>query len=91
MNSIENMKQYETSEAVDKVIGIALENPEAEKQFREIFKPGFLIKNYPASTLFRLTNTFPQAYYIKNNSIITLSGQLPCGYVFILGAGWFCA
>jgi len=84
LNSIENLKQYEISGAVDKVIGIALENPDAEKQFMEIFKPDFVIKNYPAETFFRIAKTFPRAYYIKNDSVMAaLSGELPCSYVFM--------
>ncbi|KAA6301926.1 MAG: hypothetical protein EZS26_001929 [Candidatus Ordinivivax streblomastigis] len=83
MNSIENLKQYESSGIVDKVIGIALEDSVDEQKFREIFNPAFFIKNYPATTLFRLTNSFPTAYYIRHDSIIAeLSGELPCGYVF---------
>jgi len=84
LNSIENLKQYEPAGIVDKVIGIALENSVAEKQFREVFKPEFQIKNYSSTILFHLTNTFPQTYYIKNDSIIlVLSGELPCSYVFM--------
>jgi len=83
LNSIENLKQYETSGVVDKVIGIAVENSVAEKQFKEIFKPEFSIKNYPPKIFFRLTNTFPTVYYIKNDSVMAvLSGELPCSYVF---------
>ncbi|MDR1592176.1 MAG: DoxX family protein [Prevotellaceae bacterium] len=83
MNSIENLKQYESLDIVDKVIGIALEDTIAERKFREIFKPEFVIKNYPAKILFRLTNSFPVAYYIKHNSIVAeISGELPCGYIF---------
>ncbi|MDR0371204.1 MAG: hypothetical protein LBH80_05055 [Prevotellaceae bacterium] len=84
MNSIENLNRYESSGSVDKVIGIALEDSIAEYRFKEIFKPEFSIRNYPAGTLFRLTNSFPVAYYIKNDSIMAeLSGELPCSYVFI--------
>jgi uncharacterized membrane protein YphA (DoxX/SURF4 family) len=83
MNSIENLNRYESSGTVDKVIGIALEDSIAEYRFKEIFKPEFSIRNYPAGTLFRLTNSFPVAYYIKNDSIMAeLSGELPCSYVF---------
>jgi hypothetical protein len=83
MNSIENLKQYESAGIVDKVIGIALDDSIAEQKFREIFKPEFVINNYPAKALFRLTKSFPIAYYIANDSITAkLSGELPCGYVF---------
>jgi uncharacterized membrane protein YphA (DoxX/SURF4 family) len=82
MNSIENLKQYESSGVIDKVIGLALEDSVAERKFKEIFKPNFSIQNYPAKKFFHLTNSFPVAYYIKNDSIITkFSGELPCAYV----------
>jgi len=84
LNSIENLKQYEASGAVDKVIGIAMENPAAEKQFREFFKPEFQITDFSSNIVFRLTKTFPRAYYIRNDSLISvLSGELPCSYVFM--------
>ncbi|GHT20837.1 hypothetical protein AGMMS4957_08760 [Bacteroidia bacterium] len=83
LNSIENLKQYEASGTVDRVIGIALEDSVKEQKFRAIFNPEFTIKNYPAKTLLRLTDSFPMAYYIRNDSIIAeLSGELPCSYVF---------
>jgi uncharacterized membrane protein YphA (DoxX/SURF4 family)/thiol-disulfide isomerase/thioredoxin len=82
MNSIENLKQYESFGVVDKVIGLALEDSVAEQEFKKIFKPDFSIQNYPAKKFFRLTNSFPVAYYIKNDSVIRkFSGELPCAYV----------
>lgn len=78
LNSIENLKQYEASGFVDKVIGIALTDSIKAKKFHEIFEPNFSIQEYPAKTLFKLTKTFPQTYLIKNDSIVlSFSGQLP--------------
>jgi uncharacterized membrane protein YphA (DoxX/SURF4 family) len=83
MNSIENLKQYEASGTVDRVIGLAVEDSVREQKFRTIFNPEFSIKNYPGKTLLRLTTVFPRAYYIRNDSIIAeLAGELPCSYVF---------
>ena len=88
LNSIANLKQYETSKAVDKVIGIALSNPVAEQRFKDVFNPQFSIKNYPEKTFLRLTTSFPKAFYIKNDSIIAvLSGELPCSFVFMAELG----
>jgi hypothetical protein len=68
---------------VDKVIGLALEDLAAENEFRKFFNPKFTIKNYHPKELFRLTQSFPQVYYIKNDSIVLkLSGELPSAYVF---------
>jgi len=82
LNSIANLKEYEQSGVVDKVIGLALGDSIIEKEFTEIFKPNFTIKNY-SKELLHLTNSFPKAYYVKNDSIIIeLSGELPCSFVF---------
>ncbi|MDR0832909.1 MAG: DoxX family membrane protein [Candidatus Symbiothrix sp.] len=83
MNSIENLKQYEASGVVDKVIGLAIEDSVREQKFKAVFKPEFGITNYPAKTLLRIAETVPKAYYIRNDSIIAeLLGELPCSYVF---------
>ena len=83
LNSIENLKQYESTGVVDKVIGLTLTDSVAERVFKENFKPDFLIKDYSSKELFRLTNSFPRAYYIRNDSVIMeMSGELPCSYVF---------
>ncbi|MCL2596362.1 MAG: DoxX family protein [Paludibacter sp.] len=82
LNSIANLNEYKRSGVVDKVIGLALGDSIIEKKFTEIFQPNFTIKNY-SKELFRLTNDFPTAYYIQNDSIVMeLSGELPCAYVF---------
>jgi len=82
LNSIANLKEYEQFGVVDKVIGLALGDTVLEKRFREIFKPNFSIKNY-SKELLDLTNVFPTAFYIKNDSILMeLSGELPCSYIF---------
>ncbi len=82
LNSIANLKEYEQSGAVDKVIGLALGDSIVEKKFMEIFKPNFTVKNY-SKKLLRLTNNFPTAYYIRNDSIVMeFLGELPCSYIF---------
>jgi uncharacterized membrane protein YphA (DoxX/SURF4 family) len=84
-NSIENLKQYERSGVVDKVIALsfAADTP-AEKKFRSIFHPDFQIKNYPPKQLFRLTSQFPTSYYIQNDTVrLEIRGALPCGYIFL--------
>ena len=83
MNSIENLKQYEKFGIADKVIGLALADSVMEKKFIEIFNPDFEIKNIEPKNLFTITNSFPKAFYIKNDSVIAvLSGELPCAFVF---------
>jgi len=82
LNSIANLKEYEQSGVVDKVIGLALGDSIIEKKFTEIFKPNFTIKNC-SKELLRLTSNFPTVYYVRNDSIIMeFSGELPCSYLF---------
>jgi uncharacterized membrane protein YphA (DoxX/SURF4 family) len=82
LNSIANLKEYESSGAVDRVIGLAMGDSIAEKRFVEIFKPNFSVINY-SDELLRLTNEFPTAYYIRNDSIVVQSsGEIPCTYIF---------
>jgi len=82
LNSIANLKEYERSGIVDKVIGLALGDSVIEKKFTEIFQPNFTIKNY-SKELLRLTNSFPTTYYVRNDSIVMeISGELPCIYLF---------
>lgn len=82
LNSIENLKQYEDAGIADRVIGLAIENQEAEKRFTAFFEPQFAIKNYPAKQLFRLSKEFPVAYYVRHDSIVaTVQGELPTAYL----------
>jgi uncharacterized membrane protein YphA (DoxX/SURF4 family) len=83
-NSIENLKQYERSGVVDKVVALSFAaDTLAEKKFRSIFHPDFQIKNYHPKQLSRLTSQFPTSYYIQNDTVrLEIRGVLPCGYIF---------
>ncbi|MDR1341320.1 MAG: hypothetical protein LBK58_14900 [Prevotellaceae bacterium] len=84
LNSIENLKQYEASGTVDKVIALSLKDSVGEKFFINTFQPGFTVQTYDPQTLLQLTNSFPTAYYIKNDTVkLEIHGELPCGYVFL--------
>jgi uncharacterized membrane protein YphA (DoxX/SURF4 family) len=82
-NSIENLKQYERSGVVDKVVALSFAaDTSAEKKFRHLFHPDFQIKNYPPKQLFRLTSQFPTSYYIQNDTVrLEIHGILPCAHV----------
>jgi uncharacterized membrane protein YphA (DoxX/SURF4 family) len=82
LNSIENLKQYEPSGIVDKVIAVTLKDSIKETFFSNTFKPNFTVQTYEPQTLLRLTNNFPTAYYVKNDTVrMEIHGELPSWYV----------
>ncbi|MDR0710878.1 MAG: hypothetical protein LBF67_00835 [Prevotellaceae bacterium] len=83
LNSIENLKQYESFGVVDKVVALSFAADSlAMQRFHSMFNPIFPIKHYPLQQLSRLTADLPTAYYIKNDTIrLEIRGTLPCGYV----------
>ncbi|MDR3365391.1 MAG: DoxX family protein [Prevotellaceae bacterium] len=83
LNSIENLKQYESFGVVDKVVALAFAADSlAMQRFHSIFNPSFQVKHYPPRQLLRLTDDFPTSYYIKNDTVrLEIRGALPCGYV----------
>lgn len=84
MNSIGNFEQYEKFGVVDKIIGIAVRNDEAEARFRQLFNPKFEIRNFSKDTVVSLTKDFPKSYYIKHDSIqFEITGELPSAYFFM--------
>lgn len=84
-NSIENLKEYEQSGIIDKVVALSFTTDASSvNKFNNIFKPDFEIKTYQPKQLFRLTNQFPVAYYVKNNEVkLEIHGVLPCWYILL--------
>lgn len=83
INSVGNLEQFEKMGIVDKVIGLAIENPKEEIKFTDTFKPSFKIINYTAEDMRNLTTDFPTSYMIKRDSIIgIISGEVPSAYFF---------
>ena len=84
MNSIENLKQYERSGLVNKVIGIVVEDNDKKESFEKLYQPNFVIKEVSKYDITRITSSLPRSFYIKNDSIqFTLSGELPSAYVLM--------
>ena len=84
MNSIANLEMYEKTGAVDKVIALAYDNDStAHERFDEYFQPSFEIIDYPDKSLFKLSNSFPKVYYVRNDSVIVeFTGEIPCSMIF---------
>lgn len=84
MNSIENLKQYEKSGIVDKVIGIVVEDNDKKESFEKLYQPNFAIKEVSKYDITKITSSLPRSFYIKNDSIqFSLSGELPSAYVLM--------
>lgn len=78
LNSIGNIEQYEKFGVVDRVIGIAVTDHEAEKEFVKFFQPRFTIKNYPIERVSKLSTEFPISYIIRNDTIVNvIQGEIP--------------
>ena len=84
LNSIENLNQYEKTNTVDRVIGLAVEDTTNEATFRQHFNPLFSIKNYDYQRIKEIvTAGFPTLYYIKNDTVfLEMTGEALCVYNF---------
>lgn len=83
INSIGNIEQFMQLKVVDKLIGIALENDDAELEFREIFNLKFPVQNYSRDKISKLSVDLPIFYFIKNDSIVRIvKGEIPSAYFF---------
>lgn len=82
MNSIENLKQYEKSGVVDKVIALTVNNDEKSEEFKKLYEPNFEIKHIEKKDFIKISNSFPRSFFIENDTLqFTLSGELPSAYV----------
>lgn len=69
-NSIGNVNQYQPMGYVDKVIGIAIEDSEAQERFDRLFDTNFTIQEVSKWTMAQLTNSLPTVYFIRHDSVI---------------------
>lgn len=82
-NSIENLRQYESSGAADRVVILASGKPSDKRFFMQNFKPGLNLKDLPADTLSKLINVFPTAFYIEHDSVkVIIETVLPSPVTF---------
>lgn len=69
-NSIGNVNQYTSMHAVDRVIGLCMEDSVGRERFNRIFDVNFGIKEIPDIEMYKITSSLPVAYYIRHDSII---------------------
>jgi len=69
-NSVANVNQYVTMGAVDKVIGLAVEDPKGRERFDRLFDVDFEIQEISEWDALRLTDILPAAFHIRHDTII---------------------
>jgi hypothetical protein len=68
-NSFANVQQFQQFNVADKVIGIAVEDQEAQERFYRIYKPEIDIITIPKEQMELITNQLPIGMSIRENSI----------------------
>ena len=69
-NSFANLQQYQQMHLADKVLGIAIENEEAQERFYRIYCPEIEIITVPNDTMAHITGNLPIGIYIVGDSIL---------------------
>ena len=83
-NSIGNVNQYTEMHAVDRVIGLALDDSVAETRFDRLFDVNFEIRNISQIEMLRLSATLPITYMIRHDTIISqYSGMVVSPALFL--------
>ncbi|MCH5345613.1 MAG: hypothetical protein J1E63_00805 [Muribaculaceae bacterium] len=81
INSFGNLAQYNNQKYINKVIGLCRDNIEAKEKFFDFFKPSFEIKELPEEDFYNITDEYPIAFFVKNDSIIKIiKGEIPSAF-----------
>ena len=70
LNSIGNVNQYTEMHAVDRVIGLAVEDSVAQARFDSLFAVNFEIQNISQMKMLNLATALPITYMIRHDSIV---------------------
>ena len=68
-NSFANVQQYQQFKAADKVLGIAIEDKEAQARFERIYQPQIEIRTIPQNEMASITGQLPVCLLIRGDSI----------------------
>ncbi|MDR1847158.1 MAG: hypothetical protein LBR17_03465 [Bacteroidales bacterium] len=80
LNYMENLKHYEGSPNIDKVMAFAA-GTDTNNEFTNFFNPNFEIKDVSYDTLIKLIDVVPSILYIKNDTIkYVIRGTIPSIY-----------
>jgi uncharacterized membrane protein YphA (DoxX/SURF4 family) len=84
LNSIENLRQYESTRTVDRVTTLATGAQDDKIFFQQNFHTDFNIIDLPVDEISELTDVFPTAFYIEHDTIkIIIQSVLPSPVTFI--------
>ncbi|MDD5571462.1 MAG: hypothetical protein PHD97_09965 [Bacteroidales bacterium] len=82
-NSIENLRQFIKSKAVDSVMIFAAGENSDKLFFEKNFHPDFNIKELPAEKMDKLTDAYPTAFYVEHDTVkVIIQSVLPSPITF---------
>ena len=83
LNSIENLRQYQKSNAVDRVVVFAVGETKDRLIFEQNFQPDFPINELSGQAMDKLTKAYPTAFYVERDTIkVIIQSELPSPFVF---------
>ena len=82
-NSIENLRQYQISNTVDRVVSLAAGKNSDKLFFEQNFHPAFNIKDLSIEKMAELTNAYPTAFYVEHDTVkVIIQSVLPSPITF---------
>jgi len=80
-NSIENLRSYIRTKAVDSVVVLSVGEQKDRLVFEQNFKPDFTIKELSAGAMDKLTMAYPTTFYVANDTVkIVIQSELPSAF-----------
>ena len=82
-NSIENLRGFKKSGTVDSIVVLAVGDSAGKAFFNHSFSPDFIIRDLSTETMMALTNLYPTAFYVKNDTVkVIIEGEVPSPVTF---------
>ena len=83
LNSIENLRQYQKTNTVDRVVVLAVGETKDRLIFEQNFHPDFAINDLSGQAMDKLTAAYPTAFYVEHDTIkMIIQSELPSPFVF---------
>ncbi len=71
-DATENVKAYKETGLVDEVIGVIAVGSQGLEVYNERFRPNFEVRQVPTNDILRLTEGYPKALFIRNNTVMNI-------------------